>query len=188
LLRDERDVTQDVKRDGTRLTLITRTKITSTITIIADPEPRAGRHARGRLRIAALDASLRLRRRGGGSCGWHGSCPRPNVGPLTRDAASAAGSATIRRETEEADGITRERDLGRGNSESQPVSPVLNSDVARTKCVNWGSRGDVAECASLLGSSACWVARRAWIVVECTPPVLLFLSLFARFVLRAVSR
>jgi len=76
MLRDERDVTQDVKRDGARLTLITRTKITSTITIIADPEPRAGRHARGRLRIAALDASLRLRRRGGGSCGWHGSCPR----------------------------------------------------------------------------------------------------------------
>ena len=36
------------------------------------------------------------------------------VGPLTRDAASAAGSATIRRETEEADRITRERDLGRG--------------------------------------------------------------------------
>ena len=36
-----------------------------------------------------------------------------HVGPLTRDAASAAGSATIRRETEEADGITRERDLGR---------------------------------------------------------------------------
>jgi hypothetical protein len=37
MLRDERDVTQDVKRDGARLTLITRTKITSTITIIADP-------------------------------------------------------------------------------------------------------------------------------------------------------
>ena len=45
----------------------------------------------------------------------------------------AAGSATIRRETEEADGITRERDLGRGNSERRPVSPVLNSDVARKK-------------------------------------------------------
>ena len=92
---------------------------------------------------------------------------------IREDAASAAGSATIRRETEEADGITRERDLGRGNSESRPVSPVLNSDGARKKCVNWGSRGDVAECASLLGSSACWVARRAWIVVRVCQPLTL---------------
>ena len=74
-----------------------------------------------------------------------------DVGPLTRDAASAAGSATIRRETEEADGITRERDLGRGNSESRSVSPCLNSDGASKSCVNWGSRGDGAECASPLG-------------------------------------
>ena len=37
-----------------------------------------------------------------------------DVGPLTRDAASAAGSAMIWRETEEADGITRDSDLGRG--------------------------------------------------------------------------
>ena len=86
-----------------------------------------------------------------------------------------AGRGIGRRECDDSErdrrgrGITRERDLGRGNSESRPVSPVLNSDVARKKCVNWGSRGDVAECASLLGSSACWVARRAWIVVRVPP-------------------
>ena len=77
-----------------------------------------------------------------------------DVGPLTRDAASAAGSATIRRETEEADRITRERDLWRVET-VRAVHPFcvagLNSDGASKSCVNWGSRGDGAECASPLG-------------------------------------
>ena len=57
--------------------------------------------------------------------------PRRHVGPLTRDAASAAGSATIRRETEETDRTTRERDLGRGEQCEPFCVARLNSDWAR---------------------------------------------------------
>ena len=56
---------------------------------------------------------------------------RSDVGPLTRDAASAAGSATIRRETEETDRTTRERDLGRGEQCEPFCVARLNSDWAR---------------------------------------------------------
>ena len=51
------------------------------------------------------------------------------------------------------------------------MSPCLNSDGASKSCVNWGSRGDGAECASPLGFCVLSVARRA---VDCCPSMSAF--------------